>query len=407
MQQNVSNHYRLKGRRILLGVTGGIAAYKAAELVRLLTAEGADVQVVMTAAAKEFIGGMTFQALTGHPVRDEIFDAAHEAAMGHIELAKWADLILVAPASADFLAKLAAGMADTLLHTLCLASAAPLAVAPAMNQQMWANPATQANARLLQDRGVSVWGPAEGQQACGDQGPGRLMEPAALLDEVVASQATGLFAGRKVVLTAGPTREALDPVRFLGNRSSGKMGYAVAQALLAEGAEVILVSGPVAIAAPAGVTLVGVESATQMRDAVAAHIDDADVFVAAAAVADYRPVQKEAQKIKKQAGNESLVVEFTRNPDILAEIATRTINRPFCVGFAAETQNLEQYASDKRRKKGIDMIAANLVGDQKGFEADDNALLVLWQDGQRMLPNQSKRSLATALVSLIAERIDA
>lgn len=404
MISRVSDHYRLRGRHILLGITAGVAAYKAAELARLLIREGASVRVAMTPSAHQFIGPMTLQAITGEPVRDAIFDAAHEAAMGHIELARWAELILVAPASADFLARLHVGTADTLLHTLCLASQAPLAVAPAMNEKMWANAATQANVAGLRARGVRVWGPGVGEQACGDVGPGRMLEPAELLQRVVETFGRGRFAGRRVVLTAGPTREAVDAVRFIGNRSSGKMGYAIAEALLQEGADLTLVSGPVALSAPAGAHLVGVESALQMHAATLRAVQDADLFVACAAVADYRPVEVAPNKIKKTA--DRLSIELVKNPDILRDVAALP-QRPFCVGFAAETENLERYAEGKRRAKGIEMIAANLVGEGAGFEADDNALLVLWEGGCSQLPRQPKAGLAAQLVSLIADRIDA
>lgn len=394
----------LLGRRIVLGITAGIAAYKAAELARLLVGSGAQVQVVMTPAAGEFIGRMTLQALTGKAVRDALFDPEHEAAMGHIELARWADLVLVAPATADFLAGLATGMAHTLLHTLCLATDARIGVAPAMNRLMWSNPATQENMARLAARGVLVFGPAAGEQACGEVGPGRMVEPAALHASTVALFADGRLAGRRVVLTAGPTREAIDPVRYVGNRSSGKMAYAMAAALLRQGARVTLVSGPVALPVPAGVTRVEVESALQMQAAVMAAVDGADVFVACAAVADYRPVQVAAGKIKKEA--QTLSIELTRNPDILAGVA-RLPARPFCVGFAAETENLERHAEGKRKAKGVDMIAANLVGAGRGFENDDNALLVLWEGGKTQLPEQPKTRLAEQLVFLIADRLDA
>lgn len=394
----------MHGRRVLLGITAGIAAYKAAELARLLVRAGAEVQAVMTPSAQEFVGGMTLQAITGRPVRSAIFDAAHEAAMGHIELARWAELILVAPASADFLARLHAGMADTLLHTLCLASEAPLAVAPAMNQAMWANPATQANMAGLRSRGVMVWGPAEGEQACGDNGPGRMLEARQLMDAAEGQFQRGRFAGKHAVITAGPTREPVDAVRFVGNRSSGKMGYAIAGALLREGATVTLVSGPVALDIPRGARVVPVETAAQMHRASMQAVADADLFVACAAVADYRPISPASQKIKKEA--DTLTLELVRNPDILRDVAALP-ERPFCVGFAAETEHLEAYAEAKRRSKGVDMIAANQVGAEKGFEMDDNALLVLWEGGRSALPQQPKQRLAEQLVSLIAERMDA
>lgn len=387
--------------RILLGVTGGIAAYKAAELVRLLCKAGAVVQVVMTRAATNFVGELTFQALSGRPVRSDLFDPSHEAAMGHIELARWPDLVLVAPASADFLARLAQGRADDLLATLCLATAAPIAVAPAMNRQMWANPATGATIETLGLRGVHLWGPAAGDQACGEMGPGRMLEPAELLARVETVLGGGPLAGVRVLVTAGPTREPLDPVRFLGNRSSGKMGYAVAGALAAAGATVTLVSGPVALVAPPGVVRVDVETAAEMHGAVMARVAECDLFVGAAAVADYRPEQPAPAKIKKSA--ERLEVRFVRNPDILAEVAARP-DAPFTVGFAAETDDVEAQAQEKLRAKGVDMIAANRVGHGQGFERDDNALTVLWDGGRQELPLADKATLARELVRLIAER---
>ena len=395
----------LRGRRVLLGITAGIAAYKAAELARLLVKDGARVRVVMTRSASEFIAPLTLQAITGEVVRDSLFDPAHEAAMGHIELARWADLIVVAPATADFLARSAAGMAHDLLSTLCLASAAPLLLAPAMNQAMWHHPATRANAQLLNSRGVTLLGPAEGEQACGDVGPGRMLEPADILAAVRRRFADGRLVGRRVLLTAGPTREAVDPVRFFGNRSSGKMGFALAAALADEGADVTLVAGPVSLATPDGVQRIDVESALDMHAAVFAAVGEADIFIACAAVADFRPVEVAEQKIKK-SGIDGLTLELVRNPDILAEVAALP-RPPFCVGFAAETHDVAAYAADKLRAKGLDMIAANQVSASQGFETDDNALLVIWDGGSRALPTQSKRQLAGRLVDLIVERFDA
>lgn len=394
----------LCGRRVLLGISAGIAAYKAAELARLLVKDGAEVQVVMTRSASEFIGAMTLQAITGRPVRDALFDPQHEAAMGHIELARWAEMILVAPATADFLAQAAAGMAHDLLGTLCLASTAPLVVAPAMNQAMWRHAATRSNVELLQSRGVSMLGPDEGEQACGDSGPGRMLEPEAIAAAVRERLVSGRLSGRRVVLTAGPTREALDPVRFLGNRSSGKMGFAIAGALRALGAEVVLIAGPVSLPTPAGVKRVDVESAQQMRDAVFTSLPGTAIFIACAAVADFRPAKVVGQKIKKN--DETLTLELIRNPDILSEVSLSS-DRPFCVGFAAETNDVEAYAEAKRRAKELDMIAANQVGASQGFEADDNALLVLWEGGRQALARQPKSVLAEQLVNLIADRFDA
>jgi phosphopantothenoylcysteine decarboxylase/phosphopantothenate--cysteine ligase len=395
------------GKRVILGVTGGIAAYKSADLVRRLVERGALVQVVMTAGAREFITPTTFQALSGRPVRDSLWDAAAEAAMGHIELARWADLVLIAPATADFLARLAGGHADDLLSTLCLATTAPLVAAPAMNQQMWANAATQANVATLAARGVRLLGPASGEQACGEHGPGRMLEPTELADlvEALLPAGQGLLAGRRVLITAGPTRESIDPVRFVSNRSSGKMGYAVAQAMRAAGAEVVLVSGPVALAPPPGVRRISVESAAQMQEAVLREVPGCDVFVATAAVADYRPTTVAGRKIKKRT--EQLTLELTRTTDILATVAARA-DRPYVVGFAAETDAVEQHAREKLLRKNLDMIAANEVGASKAFDSEDNALLVLWRGGGRAeLARAPKYELAAALVALIATQYHA
>ncbi|MFO1394170.1 MAG: bifunctional phosphopantothenoylcysteine decarboxylase/phosphopantothenate--cysteine ligase CoaBC [Steroidobacteraceae bacterium] len=396
--------------RILLGVTGGIAAYKSADLVRRLRERGAEVQVVMTGAATEFVTPLTFQALSGRPVRTTLWDEAAEAAMGHIELARWADRVLVAPATADFIARLAHGLADDLLATLCLATEAPVAIAPAMNRVMWSNAATQANVATLASRGIAVFGPGEGEQACGETGAGRMLEPAELADRVLdglrpvatpAARPAGRLAGRKVVVTAGPTRERIDPVRFITNRSSGKMGYAVAAAARDAGADVVIVSGPVNLGAPEGVRRVCVETAEQMLAAVQAEIADTDIFIAAAAVSDYRPLQVSSEKIKKTS--DSLLLALSRTPDILATVAAGN-PRPFVVGFAAETQNVERNALAKLEGKRLDMIAANQVGDGLAFDCDDNALTVYWADGRLELPRACKAELAARLVELIAER---
>lgn len=387
--------------KVLLGVSGGIAAYKAAELVRRLREDGAEVRVVMTAAAQSFITPLTLQALSGNPVRSDLLDPAAEAGMGHIELARWADQVLVAPATADLMGRLAAGLADDLLTTLVLATKAPLALAPAMNHRMWLHPATQENLARLQDRGVRILGPAEGDQACGEWGPGRMLEPAEILDALAPRRGSPL-AGRRVLVTAGPTREALDPVRYLGNRSSGRMGYALARSLIARGADLVLVSGPSALTAPVGADLVRVESALEMEAAVMERIQGCDLFVAAAAVADYRPQAPVGEKIKKDQAELSL--RLVRNPDILARVAALA-SGPFTVGFAAETQRLEEYAQKKLEAKGLDMIAANLVGGETGgFERAENALLVLWPGGRRSLPLMPKTRLADALADLILER---
>lgn len=394
----------LTGKRILLGITGGIAAYKAAELVRLLCQAGAEVQVVMTGAAGEFITPMTLQALSGRPVRQGLFDPAHEAAMGHIELARWADLILVAPATADFLARIAHGLAGDLLSTLCLASDAPIALAPAMNQLMWLNQATADNAGLLIRRGILLWGPAEGEQACGESGPGRMVEPEELLASTVELLSRGPLAGLRVLLTAGPTREPIDPVRFVGNRSSGKMGFALARAFVLAGAGVELVSGPVALQTPSRVSRTDVETALDMEQAVMERVAECDIFIGCAAVADYRPEAVVERKIKKS--DERLTLQLIRNPDILARVAALP-DAPFSVGFAAETEDPEVYAEKKRRAKGLDMIAANLVGAASGgFERDENALTVLWDGGRCDLPMAEKTVLAERLVGLIAEHYE-
>ncbi len=395
----------LSGRRILVGVTGGIAAYKSAQLVRLLGGAGAEVRVVMTEAAQAFITPLTLQAVSGAAVRTQLLDPQAEAGMDHIELARWAERVLVVPASANFLARIAHGLADDLLTTLCLATAAPLWVAPAMNQQMWHHPATQDNLALLLRRGVRVLGPAEGEQACGEVGPGRMLEPEAILAAIGEGFRAGALEGVRVLLTAGPTREPIDPVRFVGNRSSGRMGYALGEALQARGAEVTLVSGPTGLSPPPGVVRVAVESALEMEAAVMARARDCDLFVAAAAVADYRPEQVAGTKIKK--GAETLTLHLVRNPDILAQVAALP-GGPFTLGFAAETDHLEAHALAKLTSKGLDMIAANQVGAAVGgFERDDNALLVLWPGGRRLLPLASKREIAGQLADLVAERYHA
>ena len=387
--------------RILLGVTGGIAAYKAAELVRRLKERGAEVQVVMTRAARRFVTPLTFQALSGRPVRTDLWDEAAEAAMGHIELARWAELVLVAPASADFLARLAAGSAADLLSTLCLATAAPIWVAPAMNRLMWANAATRANVATLAARGVRLLGPASGDQACGETGPGRMLEADELAEAVFAVTLAGPLAGLKVVISAGPTREPLDPVRFISNRSSGKMGYAVAAAARDAGAEVTLVSGPVALATPPGVRRLDVETAEQMYRAVHAAIAGADIYIGAAAVADYTPARCATDKIKKTS--DCFELSLQKAPDILASVAVLE-PRPYTVGFAAETTDVEKHARDKLVRKRLDLIAANEVGTDLAFDREENALLVLWPGGRRELALKSKTDLAREFIALVAER---
>jgi phosphopantothenoylcysteine decarboxylase / phosphopantothenate---cysteine ligase len=389
----------MQGKRILLGVSGGIAAYKSPDLVRRLRERGADVQVVMTAAAREFVTAATFQAVSGRPVRSDLWDPAAEAAMGHIELARWADAVLIAPASADFLARLAHGHADDLLATLCLASAAPIAVAPAMNHLMWANPATRANVALLVERGVHVLGPGEGDQACGESGPGRMLEPLDLAERLQGLCGEGgVLAGRRVLITAGPTRECIDPVRFISNRSSGKMGFAVAQAAREAGASVVLVSGPVSLPTPVGVTRLDVESAADMLAAVLRELPGTDVFISTAAVADYRPTRAAEQKIKKTS--EKLDLSMERTIDVLATVAARS-ERPFVVGFAAETEAVEQNARAKLMKKNLDLIAANEVGHDKAFDCEDNQLIVLARNARHELPRAGKLQLARGLIALI------
>ena len=389
--------------RILLGVTGGIAAYKAPDLVRRLIERGGEVQVVMTDAAEKFITPMSFQAVSGRPTRNALWDAAAEAAMGHIELARWAQIVLIAPASADFIARLAAGRADDLLATLCLATEAPVVIAPAMNRIMWANKATQANVQTLVSRGIRVLGPGSGSQACGEVGEGRMWEPVQLAESVLEPPVNaGILAGLNVVITAGPTRERLDPVRYLTNRSSGKMGFAVAAAVREAGAHVTLVSGPVQLPTPGGVTRINVESAREMYAAVHRHIGEADVFIAAAAVADFQPVTVAKQKIKKQGV--AVRLELEPAPDIVKSVADMA-KRPFVVGFAAETDDVEANARSKLKRKKLDMIAANEVGDGIAFDCDDNALTVLWPGGRSDITRGPKLEVARALVALIAERL--
>lgn len=395
----------MSGKNIILGVTGGIAAYKAPDLVRRLRERGANVQVVMTRSAREFVTGTSLQAVSGMPVRDNLWDTSAEAAMGHIELARWADLVLIAPATAEIMSRLASGAAPDLLTTLCLATEAPIVLAPAMNHVMWANPAVQFNRKLLEDRGVRLLGPESGDQACGETGEGRMMQPrdiAARLagPRVVPDTGKPLLAGKTVMLTAGPTREALDPVRFISNRSSGKMGYALAAAAATAGARVILVSGPVALDAPQGVTRLDVESAEQMLAAARSRLSEVDIFIAAAAVADYRPVDVQRHKIKK--GSQDMSVGLKKTPDVLATIATDE-GAPFTVGFAAETENLREYALGKLEDKKLNMIVANLVGADRGFDKDSNAVEVFWHSGEQSFPMSDKRELATELMQLIAK----
>ncbi|MBB3762946.1 bifunctional phosphopantothenoylcysteine decarboxylase/phosphopantothenate--cysteine ligase CoaBC [Xanthomonas arboricola] len=413
----------LDGQRLLLCVGGGIAAYKSLELVRRLRDAGAQVQVAMTSGAQQFVTPLSFQALSGQPTRTTLWDSAAEQAMGHIELARWADQVIVAPATADLLARLAHGLADDLVSTLCLATTAPLTVAPAMNHRMWLHPATQANVATLSARGVRVVGPEDGPLAEGESGPGRLAEPAAIIAALaggagsaapLASKAAAAPAfvpssaqldGLCIVISAGPTFEDLDPVRYVGNRSSGKMGYALAAAAASQGADVVLVSGPVHQTTPAGVRRIDVRSAAQMRDAVLGAFP-ADIYIGAAAVADYTPKRVVAQKIKKTG--ETLTLELVRTPDILAEVAAQTGALKLVVGFAAETHDVEHYARGKLAAKRLDLIIANQVGiEGGGFESDNNAATAYWQGGERAFPSSSKTELADQLLALIAERLQA
>lgn len=386
-------------QKLLLGITGGIAAYKSAELARLFIKAGWQVQVVMTQHATEFIAPLTFQALTGREVRGALFDPQHEAAMGHIELARWPDAILIAPASANTLAKIAQGRADDLLSTLCLATDKPLFAAPAMNRLMWANAATQANMATLKSRGVQLLGPGSGAQACGETGEGRMQEPAEIFAGVIAAlSAPRDLAGLHVVVTAGPTREPLDPVRFITNRSSGKQGYAVAEAFAARGARVTLISGPTNLPTPAGITRIDVESAEQMLGISLAAGAEAQIFVGAAAVADYRASTIAPEKIKKSG--EAMTITLSKNPDILARVREAQPGL-FLVGFAAETEKLAEHARGKLERKKLDLIAANWVGDGKAFDTDDNALQLFWNGGEAEIASAPKAQVARELVAQI------
>jgi len=397
----------LDSKRVLLGVTGGIAAYKACELTRQLIALGAEVQVVMTQSAQQFVTPLSFQALSGRPARTDLFDSAAEAAMGHIELARWAELVVIAPASADFMARLAHGLAPDLLTTLCLASAAPLLLAPAMNRLMWANAATEFNCAQLLDRGIRLVGPAEGEQACGETGVGRMAEPPQIVQSILSllGVTPGPLAGRRVLINAGPTYEDIDPARFIGNRSSGRMGFAIAAEAQRFGAETVLIAGPVSLPTPHGVRRVDVRSASQMRDAVLREIAGQDIFIAAAAVADYRPAAPQSIKIKRSAA--SMQLDLLPNPDIVAEVAALP-TRPFVVGFAAETNDLLANALGKLQRKRLDMICANQVGvDGSGFEAECNEVTLVWDGGLCALAHAPKAVIAQQLLHKILQRLPA
>ncbi len=414
MANTLHNKSILLGKRILLGISGGIAAYKAADLVRRLKDRGAEVRVILTPAASEFITPLTLQALSGNPVGQSLLDPAAEAAMGHIELARWADLILVAPASADVIARITHGMANDLLTTCILACAAPLALAPAMNQQMYKNIATQNNLATLISREVHIFGPAAGEQACGDVGPGRMLEPLQIVDAVIdlfantapaSAESTKPLVGSRFVITAGPTREAIDPVRFISNHSSGKMGFALAQAAAELGAEVTLISGPVQLATPQSVRRIDVVTAEEMQQAALNEAPNHHIFIGCAAVADYRVAQVSTQKIKKTDDTDDMQLRLVKNPDIIASVAALTHNRPFTVGFAAETEQVEHYARLKLAKKNLNLICANDVSvPNQGFNADQNALTVYSASQVFPLPLQSKAALSNALISLIYEQ---
>jgi phosphopantothenoylcysteine decarboxylase/phosphopantothenate--cysteine ligase len=394
----------LMNRRILLGVSGGIAAYKSAELIRRLQDLGADVRVVMTRAAQEFITPLTLQALSGNPVHLDLLDPAAEAAMGHIELARWADLIVIAPASANIIARLTQGRGDDLLTTVCLARRSGLVVAPAMNEAMWHNQSTQDNLALLQQRGVHQIGPAAGGQACGDVGMGRMSEPAVLASDIGDLFTSGSLAGKTVLITAGPTREAIDPVRYISNHSSGKMGYALAQAAVDAGAKVILISGPTALSCPDRIKRIDVVSAQEMYQASMKLVPECDIFMAAAAVADFRPVTIADKKMKK-AGLDTMTIEMLKNPDIVAAVAALD-NKPFVLGFAAETHDVIAYAREKMQRKKLNMVVANDVSDEAiGFNTDHNAVTILTVEKEYPLPEASKFQLAQTIVQMVAEEL--
>ncbi|ELY3595924.1 bifunctional phosphopantothenoylcysteine decarboxylase/phosphopantothenate--cysteine ligase CoaBC [Cronobacter turicensis] len=396
----------LAGKKIVLGVSGGIAAYKTPELVRRLRERGAEVRVAMTEAAKAFITPLSLQAVSGYPVSDSLLDPAAEAAMGHIELGKWADLVILAPATADLIARVAAGMANDLVTTICLATPSPVAVVPAMNQQMYRNIATQQNIEQLASRGLRIWGPDSGSQACGDVGPGRMLDPLEIV-ELAANHFAPVndLQHLNIMITAGPTRERLDPVRYITNDSSGKMGFAIAAAASARGARVTLVAGPVALATPPGVERIDVGSALEMEAAVQQRAQQQQIFISCAAVADYRAETISSEKIKKQG--DELTLKMVKNPDIVAGVAALSQNRPYVVGFAAETNNVEEYARQKRLRKNLDLICANDVSQAgHGFNSDTNALHLFWQEGEKVLPLERKALLGQRLLDEIVTRYD-
>jgi phosphopantothenoylcysteine decarboxylase/phosphopantothenate--cysteine ligase len=397
----------LAGKKILLGMSGGIAAYKCADLTRRLVERGADVRVVMTEAATAFITPLTMQAVSGKQVATSLLDPEAERSMNHIELAKWCDLILLAPATADLIARVASGLGNDLISTLVLASDSPLAVAPAMNQQMYKNIATQENIATLNRRGASLWGPASGEQACGDVGPGRMLEPMQIVERCEQFFQPKVLQGKRILITAGPTREALDPVRFLSNHSSGKMGFELAHAAKQLGANVTLIAGPVALTTPSGVHRINVESALQMYQHTMEEAPRHDVFISCAAVADYRPTAIAEQKIKKTDDNNQMTIELVKNPDIVASVAAMTAFRPFTVGFAAETQDVARYARGKLINKNLDMICANDVSiEGQGFNSQNNALTLYWRDGEQSLTLASKAKLAYDVIKTIQQQLE-
>ncbi|MFZ3390894.1 bifunctional phosphopantothenoylcysteine decarboxylase/phosphopantothenate--cysteine ligase CoaBC [Buttiauxella gaviniae] len=396
----------LAGKKIVLGVSGGIAAYKTPELVRRLRERGAEVRVVMTEAAKAFITPLSLQAVSGYPVSDSLLDPAAEAAMGHIELGKWADLVILAPATADLIARITAGMANDLVSTICLATPAPVAVLPAMNQQMYRATATQHNLEVLSTRGLLIWGPDSGSQACGDIGPGRMLDPLAIV-EMAAQHFTVIkdLQHLNVMITAGPTRERLDPVRYITNDSSGKMGFAIAAAAATRGANVTLISGPVSLPTPPWVKRIDVTTALEMETTVQQHVQGQQIFVGCAAVADYRAAAVAEEKIKKQG--DEITIKMIKNPDIVAGVAALLTHRPYVVGFAAETNNVEEYARQKRVSKNLDLICANDVSQEgQGFNSENNALHLFWQDGDKVLPLERKELLGHLLLNEIVTRYD-
>ena len=394
----------LSNKRILVGITGGIAAYKTIELIRHFKKANADVRVVLTPAAEAFVTPLTLQAISANAVSDSLLDPQAELAMGHIELAKWADLVVIAPASADFIARLRAGMANDLLSTLCLATASPILLAPAMNQQMFKQAVTQENLAVLANRGIQMIGPNSGFQACGDVGAGRMSEPSEIFQTVCDHfNRSQDLKDLSVTITAGPTREAIDPVRYISNHSSGKMGFAIAEAFAKRGAQVNLIAGPVNLATPANVARIDVESAVEMEQQAVKFAQKSAIFIGCAAVADYRMAEVAPQKIKKTTDNDELILKLVKNPDIIANVANLTENRPFTVGFAAETQDIANYAKDKLKRKNLDLICANDVSGGQVFGQDQNALQLFWQNGEKMLPLADKSKLAENLVAEIME----